>query len=418
MAARREREANRRATADSGPDAIARRIARQAQNLSDPLEAELWASHLLGSFWEQRPMLDLDQVSDSAWIYGEPLVSRIAQIGGPGSRTALTAIAGVDAGQLGLFARELVEQLPDEPEHPSPEWLAEVGESEITGAGMMCEDVFDDGRTIFLESRHDSGETHCVGVYVDNNLGVMAKDMLVADPLERVAELVRKRPGEHGEMRFELLDPARAAAEIHAAIDLTEMTIDPPVTEDYAPLRALALLRADSAPGGVVLEGRTELTQAQRDALLDEFHASPEGRGFPIDSEEAFVASLAINCCTDYLDGRPLRWSPVVVEVFMLGWVPRKVLAGPELLQALPGAVDAWVRFVGRKRGIPQWAIETTQAAIHDCRDEMLSTADDPAAGDVGKQLLTAAKTAGVNLTDQDALDTFIAGWNARSVID
>jgi hypothetical protein len=34
------------------------------------------------------------------------------------------------------------------------------------------------------------------------------------------------------------------------ALEFTEMTLDPPVSEDYAPLRAMALLRAYEAPAG------------------------------------------------------------------------------------------------------------------------------------------------------------------------
>ena len=113
--------------------------------------------------------------------------------------------------------------------------------------------------------------------------------------------------------------------------------------------------------------------------------------------------------------GRELRWSPVVVELFMAGWVPRKVLADADLFAALPAALDAWVRFAGRKRGIPTWAIEATCEAIPQWRDEMTSAGSDPASGGPAKQFLMAAQQAGVDVTDHEALMTFMAGWNARS---
>jgi len=199
-------------------------------------------------------------------------------------------------------------------------------------------------------------------------------------------------------------------------MNLTEMTLDPPVSEDYARLRALAMLRADEAPGGARTAEREELPAKERDALRDEFLASPEGRTFAPDGDEAFAASLAIGFCADYVDGRPLRWSPVVVELFMAGWVPRKVLADAELFDALPAALDAWVRFAGRKHGTPEWAISLTREAIPRWRDEMAAAASDPGSGGPAMQFLTAATEAGIDVTDQEALATFMAGWNARSI--
>jgi hypothetical protein len=388
----------------------------EAQQLTGPLDAELWASRLLGAFWEQRVNLGLDESADYAMVYGAPLVKAIAQLGGPGARTALTAIAEVDDGELGGVARELAGRLPDQKHEPTVPWLGEVGEATITAAAAMREDVFDDGFTMFLEARHSTGETHAVGVYIDNNLGVMAKDILLAESIDLVAEVMRENPSDAGEVRLEQVDPAVAAAEIHAALELTEMTLDPPVSDDYAGLRALALLRADEAPGGGTPGARDEMAAGQRDTLLGEFLSSPEGREFSSVGDEAFAVSLAIDFCADYVDGRPLRWSPVVVELFMADWVPRKVVAEPDLFEKLPGALDAWVRFAGRKLGTPQWAIAATQEAIPRWREEMASLASHPAGGGPAEQFFTAAQAAGIDMTNEEALATFLAGWNARSI--
>lgn len=413
--ARREREAARRSAAGTTPQAIARRIARDAQALTGALDAEVWASRLLGAFWDQRTSLPLHESSDYALIYGGPLVEAVTRLGGLWARVSLLIIAAVDDAELGGLARERAELTPLQGHETPPSWLAGVGEAEISGAAVMREDAFDDGYTMFLEARHPTGETHAVGVYIDNNLGVMAKDILLADSIDRVAEVMRLNPRADGELRLEQIDPAVAAAEIHAALDLTEMTLDPPVSEDYAGLRALAMLRADEAPGGARPTEREEMPAEDRDALRDEFLASPEGREFAPDGDEAFVASLAIDFCADYVDGRPLRWSPVVVELFMAGWVPRKVLADAVVFEVLPGALDAWVRFAGRKQTTPDWAIALTREAIPRWRDEMTTAGSDPANGGPAKQFLTAAKEAGVDVSDELALTTFVAGWNARS---
>jgi hypothetical protein len=415
VAVRREREAARRSSAGTTPTAIARRIVRQAEGLTGALDAELWASELLGAFWNQRTNLPLNESSDYALIYGGPLVEAVARLGGPGARIALRIIGAVDDAELGGLARELAGHMPDHGPEPPPSWLAGVGETEITGAAVMREGVFDDGFTIFLEACHPTGEKHAVGVYIDNNLGLMAKDILVADSIDRVAEVMRRRPSDDGELRLEQIDPAVAGAEIHAAMDLTEMTLVPPVSDDYAGLRALAMLRADEAPGGAMAAERDEMPSEDRDALRDEFLASPEGRSFAPDGDEAFVVSLAIDFCADYVDGRPLRWSPVVVELFMADWMPQKVLADAAVFEVVPKVLDAWVRFAGGKQGIPAWAIAMTQDAIPQWRNEMMDAVGDPANSGPGMQFLTAAQEAGVDVTDERALTTFMAGWNARS---
>jgi hypothetical protein len=321
----------------------------------------------------------------------------------------------VDGGELGELAHELARAMSDQGPEPPPSWLAGVGDAKITAAAVMREGVFDDGFTMFLEARHPTGESHAVGVYIDNNLGVMAKDILLADSIDHVAEVMRRNPADDGEVRLEQIDVAVAAAEIRASMDLTEMTLAPPVSDDYGGLRAFAMLRVDEAPGGAMASQREEMPAEDRDALRDEFLASPEGRAFASDGDEAFVVSLAIDFCADYVDGRPLRWSPVVVELFMADWMPSKVLADAGVFEVLPSVLDAWVRFAGRKQGIPGWAVAATQEAIPRWRDEMMSAAGDPASGGPGMQFLTAATEAGIDVTDEAALTTFMAGWNARS---
>jgi hypothetical protein len=296
--------------------------------------------------------------------------------------------------------------------------VAEFGEAVITDAAVMYEDVFDDACTVFLEARHPSGEVHAVGILIDNNLGGMAKDILLADSIDRVEEIVHEHPQPDGVVRLERIAPGRAAGKVHAALELTEMTFDPPVSDDYADLRALALMRADATLGYVMPKPLPELSRVERDRLRDEFLNAPEGEDFAPDGEEAYAVSLAIDFCVDYVDGRPLRWSPEVVELFMASWIPRKVLGDAELFARLPAALDAWVRFAGRRSNLPEWAISATCESISIWRDAMVRLSDDPAAAGPAKHFLSAAQSAGIDLADADALNTFVAGWNARSGVE
>ena len=203
VAVRREHEAARRSGPPAGPESVARRIIREANELTSALDAELWASQLLGVLWDQRYTLPLEEAAspDYSLILGEPLIEAVARLGGGEARTALSAIAILDDRELGVRAALLAQRL--ELEKAAPSWLGDVGEAEITGAAVMREDVFDDASTVFLEARHPSGETRAIGVLIDNNLGHMAKDILLADSIDLVAEVMRKHPRSDGELTLE-----------------------------------------------------------------------------------------------------------------------------------------------------------------------------------------------------------------------
>ena len=410
IAARRERKGARH---EAGPDltALARRIARMAADFTGPLEAELWASDFAGTFWLERVMLGIgDAHADSvARAMGVPLVTALTRVGGAGACIALWAIGAVDEGDVGMRALRAAQSLAGDC-GPLPTWLSEVGAAKIVGAAIMRDEVFDDVRSVLLEARHSGEESHCVGVQIDNNLGGLATDLFLVDSIAAAAQALPP----DAPVTLEPVAPGLAAAHIHRALALTDMTWDPPVSEDYHELRALALLAADSTPDLVELADDPDISDEERSRLRDAFLQSPEGRGFAPDGEEAYAVSLAIDFCADYCDGRPLRWSPVVVELFMSWWVPRKVLAGDELLEAMPRALDAWIRYAGRSRGIPEPAIQTTREAIGEWHEEMVTSARDPDLGGPAKQFLLAAKGAGVDLHDPAALDEFMAAWNAQ----
>jgi hypothetical protein len=384
---------------------------REALQCETALDAELWASALLGSWWPGHIQLEAD---DPDLEVGGPLVEEMGRRDDGGALAALIALAEVSDSQLGLRAQAHAQRLRAEGV-PPPQWHEAIREAEILRTAVMREEIFDDGSTIFIEAAHGDGERHAIGVYIDNNLGVMAKDILLADSIDRVEEVMLDNAQDDGVLRLEEPGPAEAGARIHAAMELTDMTFDPPVGEHYARLRALALLRADELPRGEVDLDVSEVSAEERDRLFEGFLASPEAEGMQPGSDEADVVSLAIDFCSDHVDGRPLRWSPVVVELFMADWLPRKVIADGTLFDAVPAALEAWVRYAGRTRAIPQWATARTVEAIPEWADEMLANAADPDAAGPAKRFLAAARNAGVDLTDDEAVASFIAGWNARS---
>ncbi|GAC1576493.1 MAG: hypothetical protein NVS3B18_10330 [Candidatus Dormibacteria bacterium] len=126
------------------------------------------------------------------------------------------------------------------------------------------------------------------------------------------------------------------------------------------------------------------------------------------------MVRTAINFAVGYAGGDPLRWSPVVVELYMADWLPRKLIADRAMFEAVPGALDAWVRYAGRLRGIPAAAVAVNTAAIPEWTATMLAGAEDEGAGGPAKQFMLAAQAAGVDLADQQEIDAFMADWNER----
>lgn len=201
-------------------------------------------------------------------MWGGPLIEAVARIDGVGTGTALAVISEVDEGELGIRARELFDKLSKDGGDALPSWVSELGAAVVTAAAVMREDVFDDARTVFLEARHPTGESHAVGVLIDNVLGGMAKDGLLADSIDRVDEVLRQHPPRTDDVKLQRIPPGIAAGLIQAALEETDVTWDPPVGEGYGELRAVALQRTDQTPGCVTARPRRQMPIAKRDRLL------------------------------------------------------------------------------------------------------------------------------------------------------
>lgn len=103
----------------------------------------------------------------------------------------------------------------------------------------------------------------------------------------------------------------------------------------------------------------------------------------------------------------------LVVQLFMPGWIPSKVFGDRDFFERLPSALDAWLRFAGRKSKSRDWAVAATRAAIPRWRDVMVHRGNGPTAGGPAKQFVSAARRVGVDIEDGDALNSFIAGGPA-----
>lgn len=388
--------------------AIAEMAARDADQPEDALDAEQWASTILGMMHAAA----LPPGHDIAATLLPELVAALERLGTRKALATLRAFAAVTAQDHTADARTAADRLAAAGLR-EPAWGADLGSARPTAAALMCEEAFDDGVSVMVEFTAPNVETHTIGIYIDHNMGGLVKDVFLAGPLSEVRlQLGRKSPKGVG-LAIRDLDLAEARARAEAALDMLDHTWDPPVDEDVRPLRALIEARLRLLPAGFELpDAYVEVTPEERDALLEDFLASPEGRRWHDDEDAEDVAQLAIDFGADYNHGGPLRWSPVVVEIFMTSWLARKATREPGFFERVPDVLGDWVRYAGRRRAVPAALLREAVAAVKDCREEMLHAVSDPGAWGPAKMFASAALDAGVDLTDHDEIERFIERYN------
>jgi hypothetical protein len=386
------------------------------REVEDALDAEMFASWLV-STWKLSPGALID--ADPEEEIGLRVAAALERAGDARALAALRAVEAVGSELVAQASGAAADRLA-EAGVAEPAWRDGLGAARGRRALIMRDAVFDDAVNILVEFERPAREPYLVGLLIDHNLGGIAKDLLIGPTLNELEESVARAPKEvagTGELRFEEIELAEAAARAREALWRTEHTLDPPVSDDFRPQAAAVTAHMRALPD----QGKTyepeEVSDSERQAALDGFLASREAGRLPARDDAADLAMMAIDYCADYLDGegRPLRWSPVVVELFMTWFLPRKVVRKPEFFErAVPELLPAWVRYAGRTRGIPEPAVEEAAGAVAAFREEMLALVRDESAWGPGKALAMAAHDAGVDMSDQAALDAFIDEYNSR----
>ena len=387
---------------------IAELTARDADEPKDALDAEQWASTILGMM----RAAPLPPGEDIAATFLPGFMAALESLGTRKALAALRALAAVTAPEYATAARTAADRLAATGLR-EPLWAADLGGAQPTAAALICEEAFDDGVSVMVEFTAPNVETHTIGIYIDHNMGGLVKDVFLAGPLSEVrSEIGRKAPNQVG-LAIRDLDLAEARARAEAAFHMLDHTWDPPVNEDVQPMRALIEARLRLLPEGFELpDDYVEVTPEERDTLLEDFLSSPEGRRWRGDEDAEDVAQLAIDFGAGYNHGGPLRWSPVVVEIFMTSWLARKVTREPGFFERVPEALHDWVKYAGRRQAVPAAPLREALAAVMEYAEEMLHTVNDPAAWGPAKTFASAALDAGVDLTDPDDVERFIERYN------
>lgn len=138
----------------------------------------------------------------------------------------------------------------------------------------------------------------------------------------------------------------------------------PPLESDTWPLcRPLVEWLAGIMPAGGTGWQRTEWTDADRERLAADFLASPYADELDA-PDPRWLLEMLVWFGTDFANGDPLRWSSVSVELLLLDWIPRKLVADAEYLSAAPDLLRAYVAWAHDRAGISADLTRDTLAAI------------------------------------------------------
>ena len=232
-----------------------------------------------------------------------------------------------------------------------PSWMHQLNKIEIVAAEQITETVRD-GDNIVLQVRL-AGHDLTTVTFIDFNMGTIVKDNFLSDKgMDDFNELWR----EHVDARhtaLEALSPADAGARITEAIERSARTIPRPESEDWPATRPLLEWIVRQLPEGGTGFIRPEWSKQDRERLSDRFLASSYGADLNLPNDRSIVGDL-IFYRADFGYGDPLRWSPTAIEILMMDWYPRKIVADQRYLRRMPTVLRAFVQFVHAELGLDQ----------------------------------------------------------------
>lgn len=371
----------------------------------DPLQAELWASSLLGMFGAS-PLIG---EPDARAAIGGRLVHVAQKVRRPESLLCMRALAAVADGPLRGRAAGAARALGTE-RAQAPTWVDAIGTARATEA-WRASDRFGDQDSVMVGFAYPDGTEHSVLVLVDHVLGGIAKDVAVLGPLAAVLPFWRD-----GDPAIELVsEPVEVAAgRVMAAMAQTSCDAGAPVTDDYRD--STALVRARLAPlAAPATDTAPARTVADREALVKAFLASPSGSFYGHDPDAWFLLDSLVDYRCDRQGGDPLRWSPSVAEGYLLDDVPRALSAGEQTLRRAPQILRAWAAWSAGRAALPPSVAQETLALVDDVEDEFLDAVADEKRWGPAKRLAMQMLDAGVDVTDVEAANRWLAGHTARA---
>jgi hypothetical protein len=269
-------------------------------------------------------------------------------------------------------------------------------------------DEFGDQTQLVGNFAYPGLQPHAVVTMVDHNLqGLVRQAMLHPD-----ADQMRATWSEISGMAIRPVGSQELADLWAQGLTMLELYLDPPIDDEVPRLAALLRSRLRLLPPAHEIPW-PEVRAGVRRSLVAEFRRSTHASG---SGSFANLARYLVDFKCDYQDGDPLRWSPIVVEIALADWFPRKVNLDDDEIDALAAILRRWIRFGGEKRGLSEEAILETLEAVATFEPDYLAAMRDPNSAGPAKDLVSAMREAGVDLTDKRAVNAWILAFNAMPI--
>ncbi|MDP9134055.1 MAG: DUF6398 domain-containing protein, partial [Actinomycetota bacterium] len=252
--------------------------------------------------------------------------------------------------------------------HALPVWLAEVSKAVAEPEAVEVTHALGDGDDVLVSVTLPGGHPLTAVVFIDHNSGSIVKDaFVVPGPLDEIVATVRAARASDSDLADSPLSPADAKVRIIEAVERGARTFPPAETETWPASRPLVEWMTSLLPDGGTGYERPGWPDDAVDDLARRFRASPFAAG--VDDPDDLLSSL-LWFGTGYGPGDPMRWSPTAVEILLLDWIPRKIVADVEHLTRAPDLLRAFIRFCHHERGIRPGLTEETVTAVDEFEPE------------------------------------------------
>jgi hypothetical protein len=108
------------------------------------------------------------------------------------------------------------------------------------------------------------------------------------------------------------------------------------------------------------------------------------------------------------------RWSPIVVEMLLADWYPRKTVPDDGKVERVPEVLRMWIRYAGRRRQLPEALVRETLDAVAEWLPEFENGMADTGRFGSAKSIVAAMKAEGIDITDSDAMKRWVDDFNRR----
>jgi len=379
------------------------RTARGIHLSPEPLEVEVFASRLLGTF--DRPLID---VADSIDFLGQQLVTFLVGKRSSDALALLHGIAAVADEPLAKSARVGITRLRAAG-RDDPPFANRTGAYRFLDAWTSI-DEYGDQEMVAVSFVDPTEHAHVLAFMIDHNFdGLVREAMFVPD-----LDVFRRTWAEISGMAIVGVDAQELADRLGQGLRMYELFLDPPTSDDVRELAVLMRARLRVLPAARAREFR-EVDDDEREALVVAFARSKEAGLSDLVTD---LARYFVDYRFDYTDGDPLRWSPIAVELCLVDWFPRKVSLADEELNAVPDALRRFVRYAGRRKGLTRASVAETIDAIDEFEPDFLAAMREPSRFGPAKSIAGEMLRDGIDVTDEAAVAGWIEAFNARPLAE